>query len=154
MWGAKHFRAYLYGHKCVVYTDHCPLKSMLSVQHPSGKLARWSQSLTELDLESHYRPGRLNANADALSRVPVSSGLGDQEESEEVQVAHLSADGESAVQRPTSEILALQEADPEGWQILMLIRDGGEPGDSVQGFILKGIDRFSSIMWMWIKRTE
>ena len=24
VWGAKHFRAYLYGHKCIVYTDHSP----------------------------------------------------------------------------------------------------------------------------------
>ena len=26
VWGAKHFRAYLYGHKCVVFTDHSPLR--------------------------------------------------------------------------------------------------------------------------------
>jgi len=37
VWGAKHFRAYLYGHKCIVYTHHLPLKSMLRVQHPSRK---------------------------------------------------------------------------------------------------------------------
>ena len=29
VWGAKHYRAYLYEHKCIVYTDHSPLKSML-----------------------------------------------------------------------------------------------------------------------------
>ena len=63
VWGAKHFRAYLYGHKCIVYTDHSPLKSMLSAQHPSGKIARWNQSLYEFDLELKYRPGRVNANA-------------------------------------------------------------------------------------------
>ena len=71
VWAAKHFRAYLYGHKCVVYTDHAPLKSMLKAQHPSGKLARWSQSLSELELEVRYRPGRVNSNADALSRAPL-----------------------------------------------------------------------------------
>lgn len=69
VWGAKHFRAYLYGHKCIVYTDHSPLRSMLNAQHPSGKLARWSQSLCEFDLELRYRPGRVNSNADALSRA-------------------------------------------------------------------------------------
>ena len=37
-WGAKHFRAYLCGYKCIVYTDHAPLRSMLRAQHPSGKL--------------------------------------------------------------------------------------------------------------------
>jgi len=70
VWGAKHFRAYFYGHKCVVYINHSPLKSMLSVQHSSVKFAkRLSQSHTELDLELRYRPGRVNANADTLSRT-------------------------------------------------------------------------------------
>ena len=27
MWSLRHFHAYLYGHKCVVYTDHSPVKS-------------------------------------------------------------------------------------------------------------------------------
>ena len=41
VWASKHFWAYLFGHPCVVYTDHSPLKAMLNAPHPSGKLARW-----------------------------------------------------------------------------------------------------------------
>ena len=37
VWAAKHFRAYLFGHPCVVYTDHYPLKALLNAPHPSGK---------------------------------------------------------------------------------------------------------------------
>ena len=54
VWAVRHFRAYLYGHRCVVYTDHSPLKSMLKAQHPSGKLARWSQFLADMDLDIRY----------------------------------------------------------------------------------------------------
>ena len=38
VWGLRHFRAYLYGHRVTVLTDH---ESMLNSRHPSGKLARW-----------------------------------------------------------------------------------------------------------------
>ena len=71
VWSVKHFRHYLYGHKCMVYTDHEPLKSLLNTPHPSGKLARWGLALQEVDLTIHYRPLRINKAADSLSRFPV-----------------------------------------------------------------------------------
>ena len=70
VWAVKHFRHYLYGQSCDVYTDHEALKSLLNTPHPSGKLARWGMALQEVDLTIHYRPGRKNANADSLSRNP------------------------------------------------------------------------------------
>ena len=73
VWAVKHFWSYLIGQKCRVYTDHAPLKSMLYARHQTGKLARWSNILAEVDLEICYRPGRTNSNADALSTV-VSPG--------------------------------------------------------------------------------
>ena len=39
VWAVRHFRTYLYGHHCVVYTDHAALKSLLNTPQPSGKLA-------------------------------------------------------------------------------------------------------------------
>ena len=87
MWGLRHFRAYLYGHKVVVYTDHAPVKSMLNTKHPSGKLARWAESVAELDVEILYRPGRKHNNADALSRSPLDHS--DVEGVQESQVAML-----------------------------------------------------------------
>lgn len=73
VWATKHFRVYLYGHPCDMYTDHEALQALLNTPHPSGKLARWGIALQELDLHLHYRPGRINKNADALSRGPVQS---------------------------------------------------------------------------------
>ena len=71
IWALRHFRAYLLGHSCVVVTDHAPLRALLKARHQSGKLARWSQTLAEFDLEIKYRPGRAHGNADALSRSPM-----------------------------------------------------------------------------------
>ena len=66
---------------------------MLSAQHSAGKLARWSQSLYEFDLELKYWPGRVNANANALSRAPVDcSDCCD--EGNEIQVKGVCAEGE------------------------------------------------------------
>ena len=72
VWAVKHFRHYLYGHHCKVFTDHEALKSLLNTPQPSGKLARWGLALQELDLKIHYCPGRVNQNADAPSRSSVT----------------------------------------------------------------------------------
>ena len=50
VWAVKYFRAYLYGHRCTLYTDHEALKSLLNTTQPSGKLARWGMAIQELDL--------------------------------------------------------------------------------------------------------
>ena len=71
VWAVKHFRHYLYGHHCHVFTDHEPLKSLLNTPHPSGKLARWGLALQEVDIVIYYRPGKSNVSADSLSRYPV-----------------------------------------------------------------------------------
>ena len=71
-WAVKYFRHYIYGHRCIVYTDHEALKALLNTPQPSGKLARWGMVLQELDLQIEYRPGNTNARVDALSRYPIS----------------------------------------------------------------------------------
>ena len=70
VWAVKHFRAYLYGHPCTVYTDHEALKSLLNTPHPPGKLARCGMALQEVDLTIQHCSGKHNLNADALSRFP------------------------------------------------------------------------------------
>ena len=73
VWALRHFRAYLLGHACVVLTDHAPLRALLKARHQSGKLARWSQTIAEFNVEIKYRPGRQHSNGDALSRAPLES---------------------------------------------------------------------------------
>ena len=76
VWAVKHFRPYLYGHSCEVYTDHSALTLLLNTPQPSGKLARWGMAIQELDLKIRQCSGRSNSNADALSRSPLPPGEG------------------------------------------------------------------------------
>ena len=72
----KRFRPYVYGHKITIQTDHAPLKWLLSTAtSPDGssKIQRWALTLQEYDFVVQHRPGKCNANADALSRVNITS---------------------------------------------------------------------------------
>ena len=71
VWAVKHFRPYLCGHQCDIYTVHEALKSLLNTPQPSGKLARWGMAVQELDVWILHRSGKHDSNADALSRVPL-----------------------------------------------------------------------------------
>ena len=79
VWAVKHFRPYLYGHTCQLYTNHKALKSLMNTLHPSGKLARWGLAIQELDLHIHHRSGKTNQIADALSRLRLLDQDGDKE---------------------------------------------------------------------------
>ena len=71
VWAVKHFRPYLYGHTCQLYTNHKAIKSLMNTPHPSGKLARWGLAIQELDLHIHHRSGKTNQAADTLSRLQL-----------------------------------------------------------------------------------
>ena len=65
------FREYLLGSKCVVYTDNNPLSHLQSAKLGATEM-RWASQLAQFDFSVKYRSGRVNRNADALSRRPVS----------------------------------------------------------------------------------
>lgn len=63
------FKEYLLGAKVTVFTDNNPL-SHLQTATLGGIEQRWAARLANYDYIIQYRPGRHNANADALSRKP------------------------------------------------------------------------------------
>ena len=71
--GIKHFRAYLFGQWFTVITDHKPLEHIDSFKNHNGRVARWRMALSDYHFEVIARPGSQNANADALSRLPVNT---------------------------------------------------------------------------------
>ena len=71
--GIKRFHPYLSGQKFTVHTDHNALKWLMSIQDPSGRLARWSMLIQNFDFDIIHRPGKANGNADALSRRPYGT---------------------------------------------------------------------------------
>ena len=70
----RHFRAYLYGRRFLLRTDHSALRWPLNFRHPEGQFARWIECLQQYDFSVEHRPGSKHGNADALSRRPC---LGD-----------------------------------------------------------------------------
>lgn len=73
VWAIRHFRPYLYGKKFIIKTDHKPLIYLFGMTDPSSRLTKFRLYLEEYDFNIEYIPGRHNAAADALSRLPLSS---------------------------------------------------------------------------------
>ena len=73
IYAVEQFRPYIYGRKFTIYTDHKPLKWLMNLNNPSSRLFRWKIRLEEFDYEVKYKPGKINTNADALSRIPVDT---------------------------------------------------------------------------------
>ncbi|GJT21789.1 putative reverse transcriptase domain-containing protein [Tanacetum coccineum] len=59
---------YLYGTKCVVYTDHKSLQYILDKKELNMRQRRWIELLSDYDCEIRYHPGKANVVADALSQ--------------------------------------------------------------------------------------
>ncbi|GJX62768.1 putative reverse transcriptase domain-containing protein [Tanacetum coccineum] len=64
----KIWRHYLYGTKCIVFTDHKSLQHILRQKELNMRQRRWLELLADYDCEICYHPGKANVVADALSR--------------------------------------------------------------------------------------
>ncbi|GKE98393.1 putative reverse transcriptase domain-containing protein [Tanacetum coccineum] len=62
------WRHYLYGMKCVVFTDHKSLRYILNQKELNLRQRRWIELLSDYDCEIRYHPRKVNVMADALSR--------------------------------------------------------------------------------------
>ncbi|CAM4850035.1 unnamed protein product [Rotaria magnacalcarata] len=74
VWATQHFRPYLEGTKILIRSDCKALQWLKNAKDVSGRLARWAMKLSAFQIESiQYRPGIANANADSLSRNPITN---------------------------------------------------------------------------------
>ena len=64
------FKDYLYGSRCIVYTDNNPLSHLTTSKAAPVTDMRWIAQLADYNLDIHYKPGRNSQNADVLSRYP------------------------------------------------------------------------------------
>ncbi|GJU08838.1 putative reverse transcriptase domain-containing protein [Tanacetum coccineum] len=64
----KIWRHYLYGTKCMVFTDHKSLQHILNQKELNMRQRRWLELLSDYDCEIRYHPRKANVVADALSR--------------------------------------------------------------------------------------
>ena len=66
------FRDYLMGNRCIIFTDHNPLKYLDTANLSAAEL-RWVQQLSSFDYQIEYRTGKSNQAADSLSRLAPKS---------------------------------------------------------------------------------
>lgn len=72
VWSIQYFIPYLYGRQFSIYTDHRPLRWLFSLKDPqNSKFIRWRTKLQDYDFDIEYKKGKLNTNADALSRIEI-----------------------------------------------------------------------------------
>ncbi|GJU50162.1 putative reverse transcriptase domain-containing protein [Tanacetum coccineum] len=64
----KMWRQYLYGTKCVVFTDHKSLQHSLDQKELNMRHHRWLELLSDYDCKIRYHSGKANVVADALSQ--------------------------------------------------------------------------------------
>ncbi|GKE51057.1 putative reverse transcriptase domain-containing protein, partial [Tanacetum coccineum] len=69
------WRHYLYGTKCVVFTDHKSLQYILNQKEFNLRERRWIELLSDYDCEIRYHPGKVNVVADALSQKEMDKPL-------------------------------------------------------------------------------
>ena len=75
IWAIRHFHKFLINHKFKVITDHAALKSLMKDKEPKGRRARWTMELQQYNFEILHRSGKLNTNADALSRLKYKENI-------------------------------------------------------------------------------
>ena len=78
IFGVKHYHQYLYGREFVILSDHKPLKHIFNASKStpamaSARIQRWAILLGGYHYRIEYKSGQQNANADAFSRLPLST---------------------------------------------------------------------------------
>ncbi|GJR74879.1 putative reverse transcriptase domain-containing protein [Tanacetum coccineum] len=63
------WRHYLYGTKCVVFTDRKSLQYILNQKELNLRQQRWIELLSDYDCEIQYHPGKANVVANALKKT-------------------------------------------------------------------------------------
>ena len=66
----EQFHEYLFGGVFEVYTDNNPLTYILTTAKLDAQGQRWVAQLAQYNFQIFYRSGKLNIDADALSRIP------------------------------------------------------------------------------------
>ena len=115
IFGLRKFSHILRGNQFIINTDSAAMKSWRSMKTTPGIFTRWLEELSGYDFVVKHRAGKLNRNADALSRSEHLEPATKEEEFEEAEYICRFNEA-SELDRP--KLLAAQHKDP----VLNLVR--------------------------------
>ncbi len=83
IFGIEKFHQYLYGRKFTLVTDNKPLSLILGPKKgipalATARLQRWAIKLSAYNYDIEYKSSKYHQNADALSRLPLPEGPGEE----------------------------------------------------------------------------
>jgi len=121
----ERFRDYLYhAPHFTVYSDNNPLTYILTTARLDSARHRWVAELADYNFDIRYKPGRLNGDADGLSRMPLDERQL-KEHTEKFDTSALAAvlENSACQQKGKAAWVAVLSDDPA----VMNITDGVEP---------------------------
>jgi len=126
VYGIKKFHTYLYGRPFTIVTDHKPLTAILGPKKgvpplAAARLQRWALLMSAYRYEIEFRPTKLHANADGLSRLPLHT-VTCEGFSPEVEAYNLSQLDSLPV--TAAQLKSATAADPELSRVLGFVREG------------------------------
>lgn len=80
-WACEVFRPYLHGVRFTWQTDNKPLVDMKKA-HPNSRIQKFNAALIGFEYDVDFKPGRLNSDADALSRYGMEPNRSDRTQSD------------------------------------------------------------------------
>ena len=91
IFGVTRFHQFIYGREFTIVSDHKPLQFLLSESRAispmaSAQIQRWALTLGSYRYHILYKPGKLQANVDALSRLPLEEPAMVEEQAQEESV--------------------------------------------------------------------
>ena len=159
----KKFHEYLYGSTFDIYTDNNLLTYVLSAAKLDAASHCWVASLAHYNFRLHYRAGKTNIDADALSRVSWPECMPDNlGTSLTVTATAVRAIQEAALENPVCPIEAYSYdlhvigAIQDSWQVAQMTLDDWQQvqeADPVLGIIIKRL-RGGMLEQDWSKKTD
>lgn len=136
------FKDYLYGRKFTVMTDNNPLTYVLTTAKLDATGHRWLSALSAFDFNIVYRPGKSNADADGMSRLPELLGHSVECEisDESVQAICISAHTQAFSECLCCKTDVLDSCDAQGQEVSRFTEDDWKNAQEKDSYIHLWLD--------------